>query len=132
MAIVVRCISCGKVARVKNELGGKKAKCTCGAIIAVPLPPKPKICSGCGVDISNAKRTKDQQGNLFCQVCWAAKLEAAKVGVAASEAEDVIYYPCEVCTLLCTADEVYDAGSGKMVCKKCWNAGKRPGGVAVA
>ena len=52
--------------------------------------------------------------------------------MAASEAEDVIYYPCEVCDLLCTAEEVYDAGGEKMVCKKCWNAGNARGGVAVA
>src|SRR5947199_10159758 len=100
MAIPVRCISCGKVAQVKNELGGKRAKCTCGAIIAVPMPAKPKICSSCGVDVSNSKRTRDEKGNIFCQVCWDARLEAAKVGAAASEVDEVIYYPCEVCDLL--------------------------------
>ena len=62
MAIAVRCISCGKVANVKNELGGKRAKCTCGAIINVPLPSKPKTCSSCGVDLSNVKRTERRMG----------------------------------------------------------------------
>ena len=52
--------------------------------------------------------------------------------MAASEAEDVIYYPCEVCDLLCTAEEVYDAGGGKMVCKNAGTPANARGGVAVA
>lgn len=127
MAIAVRCITCGKVAQVRDELGGRKAKCTCGAVISVPLPPKPKTCTSCGVDITRTKRMKDAEGKYFCEVCWAAKAEAAKVG-AGSAADDVVYYPCYVCELLCTSDEVYDAGGGKTVCRKCWDAGKRPGG----
>src|SRR5689334_22013163 len=61
MAIAVRCITCGKVAQVRDELGGRKAKCTCGAVISVPLPPKPKACASCGVDITRTKRMKDEE-----------------------------------------------------------------------
>jgi hypothetical protein len=130
MAIPVRCISCGKVAQVRNDLAGKKVKCNCGAVISVPLPPKPRSCAGCGVDITRGKRTKDPvTDNLYCEVCWAAKLEAAKVGAASQQDNEVIYYPCYVCDMLCTAEEVYDAGAGQTVCKTCWDAGKRPAGM---
>jgi len=132
MAIRVRCINCGKTANVRDELAGKKVKCTCGAAIAVPLPPQPKNCAGCGVDITRAKRIQDpHNGKIYCEVCWSAKLEAARVG-ASKNADDTLYYPCYVCDILCTADEVFDAGGGKTVCKKCWNAGKRPAGMEQA
>lgn len=35
---------------------------------------------------------------------------------------DVIYYPCCVCELLCTAQEVYEDGPGQTICKKCFAA----------
>ncbi len=36
MAITIQCASCGKAYRVKDELAGRKAKCACGASIAIP------------------------------------------------------------------------------------------------
>jgi len=129
MPITVRCISCGKVAQVKDELGGKKVKCRCGAVLAVPAAATPKACASCGVDVTRAKRAKDAKGNYYCEVCWKGQAEAAKVG-AAAKADDVVYYPCYTCEALCTAEEVYDAGGGQTVCKKCWAAGKRPAASA--
>ena len=127
MPITVRCISCGKISQAKDELAGKKVKCRCGATLDVPAAKQQKICHGCGVDITNAKRGRDQQGNYYCEVCFKSRVEAAKV--ATSAPDNVVYYPCYTCDLLCTAEEVYDAGGGQTVCKKCWAAGKRPGGA---
>ena len=129
MPITVRCISCGKASLAKDELAGKKVKCRCGAMLDVPAAKQQKICHGCGADITNAKRGKDQQGNYYCEVCFKSRVEAAKVATSATE--EIVYYPCYTCDLLCTADEVYDAGGGQTVCKKCWAAGKRPAGTGV-
>jgi hypothetical protein len=126
MPITVRCISCGKVAQVKDQLAGKKVKCTCGAVIAVPAAAQPKACAGCGVDVTKTKRTKDPIGKYYCAICWQTRQEAATVGAAAKADADVVYYPCYVCEKLCVANEVYDAGHGQTVCKQCWKAGKRP------
>jgi hypothetical protein len=130
MPITVRCIACGKVAQARDELAGKKVKCTCGAVLDVAALPATKLCTGCGSDITRAKRAKDAKGNYYCAVCWKSRLEAEKVGAAAED--DVVYYPCYVCERLCTPEEVFDAGKSQTVCKKCWDAGKRPGKPSAA
>jgi hypothetical protein len=38
VSITIQCASCGKAYRVKDELAGRKAKCACGASIAIPKP----------------------------------------------------------------------------------------------
>jgi hypothetical protein len=73
MAITVTCPSCGKCAQVPDDARGKKGKCSkCGAVVIVPLVKK-KICLVCNVDVAQAKRVKDRQGNYFCEVCWHAR-----------------------------------------------------------
>ena len=52
-AITFRCTSCEKVLKVAGDKAGRKAKCTCGAVLTIPNgsaaeptppppPPKPK------------------------------------------------------------------------------------------
>ena len=56
----------------------ENAKRTCARFINVPLPSKPKTCSSCGVDLSNVSCTKDEQGNLYCQVCWGCEIGSSQ------------------------------------------------------
>jgi hypothetical protein len=35
-----------------------------------------KICSICGTNVSQLKRTKDERGNYFCVPCWQARVRA--------------------------------------------------------
>jgi len=42
----VLCPSCGKQFRWKPELAGKRAKCKCGGVIAIPAPPAPAPPAG--------------------------------------------------------------------------------------
>jgi hypothetical protein len=32
-----------------------------------------KTCNGCGIDVTQQKRVKDQQGHYFCHQCWSGK-----------------------------------------------------------
>lgn len=44
--------------------------------------PAAKVCSVCGMDVSNHKRVKDARGSYYCHPCWNAKANAASVPVA--------------------------------------------------
>src|SRR5688572_27988928 len=42
MPIAFACTGCGKSFKVKDELAGRKAKCSCGQVVTVPIPkPEP-------------------------------------------------------------------------------------------
>ena len=52
MSIAFACTGCGKAFKVKDELAGRKAKCTCGQVVTVPVPePEPAAAEAMEEDI---------------------------------------------------------------------------------
>jgi RsiW-degrading membrane proteinase PrsW (M82 family) len=43
MSIAFACTACGKSFKVKDDLAGRRAKCTCGQVVTVPLPEPPPL-----------------------------------------------------------------------------------------
>ncbi|MDB5357041.1 MAG: hypothetical protein JWN24_3494 [Phycisphaerales bacterium] len=120
MPITVTCSGCGRKSVAPDSAAGSKAQCkACRTIMTIPGGAKTKVCVTCGIDVSQRKRTKDAEGNYYCEPCWAARAQAA-AGVP--PVDDVIHYPCYVCDTLFTPDEVYDEGGGRTICKACWEA----------
>jgi hypothetical protein len=59
-----------------------------------------KICQGCGVDVAQMKRIKDEAGGYFCRPCWSARsalgneaLVSAQSGLHADEAAHEVSAP---------------------------------------
>jgi hypothetical protein len=56
MSIAFACTGCGKSFKVKDELAGRKAKCTCGQVVTVPIPePEPAAAEALEEDIFSFK-----------------------------------------------------------------------------
>jgi hypothetical protein len=125
MPITVTCSGCGRKSAVPDSAAGSKAQCkACRKILTIPGAAKAKVCVTCGTDVSQRKRTKDAEGNYYCEPCWAAKVDAARAGTPApgSTDDDAVMYPCGECEGLFAADEVYDEGGGATICRNCWQA----------
>jgi len=46
MSITVKCAQCGKKLTAPDKMRGKRAKCSCGAVIEVPAPPPEQKSAG--------------------------------------------------------------------------------------
>src|SRR4051794_13692293 len=68
------CPRCKHVSHMPDSAGGLIGRCKqCGAIVRIPLADtQRKYCSVCHVEISQAKRVKDEAGDYFCIPCWKA------------------------------------------------------------
>ncbi|MCP4022388.1 MAG: hypothetical protein GY729_11140 [Desulfobacteraceae bacterium] len=79
-----RCPKCDKLHKVKDELGGKKAKCKCGHSLTIPMPPKKSeslLCPKC--------RSPIKKGDISCLSCGIVfekynKIKNDQAGVAHS------------------------------------------------
>ena len=84
---------------------------------AVPL----KICTVCGLDVSKQKRTKDAEGNYYCDPCWALKRERqqqVEASSAAPDAADDELPFCEACEGRFTPGNLRDH-KGQILCVDC-------------
>ncbi len=71
MSIGVQCQSCGRRFRVADDRAGGSITCQCGQPVVVEGTQYiDKVCAGCGIDVGNLTRTRDSQGNYYCQECW--------------------------------------------------------------
>lgn len=48
-----------------------------------------KVCVVCGKDVSQTKRTKDQQGRYYCNPCWATRVSRHQLQTAQSSGIDI-------------------------------------------
>ena len=73
------CPRCKHVSHMPDSAGGLIGRCKqCGAIVRIPLADaQRKFCSVCHVEISQAKRVKDEEGDYFCIPCWKARDDAS-------------------------------------------------------
>lgn len=72
-----------------------------------------KVCTRCGLDVSDQNRVKDAQGRYYCHACWAAQSQPAPEPYAAAD------YGCTVCRQMFAADQVYD-DNGAFICYGCY------------
>jgi hypothetical protein len=71
MSIGVQCQSCGRRYRVADDRAGGAITCECGQSVVVEGTQYiDKLCAGCGIDLASLTRTRDSQGNYYCQECW--------------------------------------------------------------
>lgn len=76
MKTVNTCPACGQRGQLV-KVAGDKIKCkACGDVFGLPMATL-KTCSICGIDISDEKRVKDDDGRYFCKGCWATKTKNA-------------------------------------------------------
>jgi hypothetical protein len=78
MAISVVCSKCKTEAQVPDSAAGAKGKCrVCGSIVVVPSKSL-KTCVGCGADVSQTKRIKDERSHYLCEKCHAQRTQAPR------------------------------------------------------
>lgn len=71
MSIGVQCNGCGRRYRVADTRAGTTMACQCGQKFTVEGTRYiDKVCAACGIDVSSLTRTRDPQGNYYCQPCW--------------------------------------------------------------
>ncbi len=76
--ITVECPKCSTAMEVPATAAGARGKCTkCGGTFQVPSRTQ-KVCKGCKVDVSAAKRVKDDQGQYYCENCYQKKTDDAQ------------------------------------------------------
>lgn len=78
--VQAECGACGRSYKLKDELAGRRAKCSCGAAMNIPLtngrtpPPLPKAaggktCANCGHDVGALQQLLDWNGKRVCVSC---------------------------------------------------------------
>ncbi len=136
MPINVTCPNCHAVAEVPDSAAGARGKCrACGETVRVPARHVAKHCVVCSVDVARLPRTKDAQGNYYCQSCYevqtansdpnvtdAVSLDALAAAVAQSsqtsggaKQTDNNWFTCPICHSQVT--QVRMDGSG--ICIDC-------------
>lgn len=75
----------------------------------------PKMCAGCGINVSDKERYRDQSGAYFCPVC-VSKTEK---------------HVCDVCGCDTSGMRRYFRTDGTYYCEKCF-AGETEGGSGVS
>src|SRR5688572_13581530 len=70
-----RCRACGTVFEIPRQQYPSPIQPP--AMMATPAAPAPaKACCLCGVDVTHARRTKDDAGNYYCGPCRDGQLAA--------------------------------------------------------
>jgi hypothetical protein len=135
MPMTLNCPQCNSSFRVPETLAGKDGKCRqCGAVVRVPQSDAGiRVCTGCGADISHARRVKDKVGNYFCEPCWATHVSSHAKDVAQSKKDQVAIMDgsvqpaaldksvplfCEQCDGQFAVEELQNIG-GRILCNKC-------------
>jgi hypothetical protein len=86
-----------------------------------------KVCRVCGEDVSAKKRTKDTQGNYYCQPCYDDQVATAKPRASHQEspsghsAINEASHVCTACGGSFSVNDVYE-DSGRIVCKQCFES----------
>ncbi len=78
-----------------------------------------KQCYVCGQDVSRQPRTKDANGNYYCQPCYDSAMAESRGVTATSEQSGG--YTCATCGEAFGVNDVYDDG-GTVICKACHGA----------
>lgn len=90
MSIVITCPSCGVESQANVADAGTRGKCrACGGVVQVPGRAR-KTCCACGVDVSGQPRTKDTQGQYYCNPCWSDRQAAAAAAVTPTVEPDAL------------------------------------------
>lgn len=66
------CPACGRRSQLQTSHGTGVRCDVCGRALDLGSVG-PKVCSACGIDVSQTKRVKDERGRYFCHPCWAAR-----------------------------------------------------------
>jgi len=68
MSIIVVCEKCGKKLTAPDELRGKRAKCSCGAVIDVPAGPLPEEAPAAEADAQSAPDRQQERPRIKAAV----------------------------------------------------------------
>jgi hypothetical protein len=92
MSIGVQCQSCGRRYRVADDRAGGAITCECGqAVVVEGTQYIDKLCAGCGIDLGSLTRTRDSQGNYYCQECWDERMKAQRAATDAAREPEMAW-----------------------------------------
>lgn len=93
MSIGVQCTGCGRRYRVADTRAGTTMACECGQSFPVEGTHYiDKICASCGIDVSSLTRTRDPQGNYYCQPCWDELVHAHRAAQQANSNPEIRWF----------------------------------------
>jgi hypothetical protein len=118
MSTEIICPECGGIigASPGGDEGG--SPCTCSASSStfdVPTGFVGKLCVNCGINITNAKRLKDKEGNYWCAACALENSRKKKEAAIKAGGGGVI---CPDCCGRFPRDSMFRAGAD-LICQAC-------------